>query len=76
MAKFDIRNKQDIQDIFEDEENPLAVGDILVHKPFEIYILEGEMMRFFPNIKLFSATIGTDIYARHGYNTSVVANLT
>lgn len=71
MAIFEINTKEDIQALAQIDP-PLQAGDILVHKPFEYYILDGELKKVFDSVAIFPATVGTDIYTIYGYNTSVV----
>ena len=72
MAKFEIIKKSDIPDLLDKD---LAVGDVLIHKSIEFLELEGIMKKYFPNSEVRSATVGTDLYTKHGYNTSMVTKL-
>ena len=75
MAIFDITKIEDIKSLKFNGAILIKVGDLVKHKPFEFYIIEGELKKEFPQIELFPATIGTDIYATHGHNNSVVSKI-
>ena len=75
MAKYSLTSEQDIADLkatLSADEKELERGDIIVHKPYEFYEIQGLIKKYFNNKELFPATAGTEVYEINGYNTSVV----
>lgn len=73
MAKHNISNEQQLISLKEDTNFSFNRGDIIVHKPFEHYIIAGLISKHFKNVSIFPVSPGTSVYTLNGYNTSVVA---
>lgn len=80
MAKYEITSDADIVQLrqkHEAGEVTVAVGDIIVHKPFIFAIMQGMMTKNFEHgVQLFPVMPGTEAYTLNGINTSVVEAIT
>ena len=75
MAKFLINKESDVADLAI-LETPVAVGDILVHKPLQFEQVYGLVKKYLNNAEIIPATVGTVVYQLNGHNTSVISSLT
>lgn len=73
--KYNINSEQDLLDLKQDEQFSFEKGDIIVHKPFEHYMMVGMVKKHFGKVELFPVSPGTPVYTINGYNTSVVESI-
>ena len=72
MARIVVKSVEDIKNLKNKE---IKIGDIIDHKGFEPPVFAGELKKVFPSSEIFTATIGTDIYAWYGANVSMITKL-
>lgn len=73
MARYVIKTKDDIRELLDKD---IQVGDVIDHKGFDPPVFAGELKKVFPESEIFTATIGTDIFAKYGVNVSMITKLT
>ena len=71
--KYRINSEEQLIELKEDPDFSFEVGDIIVHKPFEFYTIQGLIKKHFGGVDLFPASPGTPVYSINGYGTSVVS---
>lgn len=71
MTEIYINSEEQFQEVLKAHPN-IAESVIISHKDISFYLLEGWFKKYYPNVVLREATLGTSIYTKYGYRTCIV----